>query len=84
MFSYNTNPATVYWDIDKPQVMHGHGMNLGFADGHAEYHKWQCQSTIELAECESNCMPYSSYRNACGNNVDAKWMHNAVWGVTVQ
>jgi len=28
------------WLYDKTNIMHGDGANFGFADGHADYHKW--------------------------------------------
>ncbi len=82
VFPYSTNAATVYWDSDRPNVIHGNGANFGFADGHAEYHKWECHSTIELATPITNPPSYDVYRNACKGNVDAIWVENAVWGVT--
>jgi len=46
-FSY-----AVYYELetwwDDPTVRHGNGTNLGFADGHAEYWKWQGTETIEF------------------------------------
>jgi prepilin-type N-terminal cleavage/methylation domain-containing protein/prepilin-type processing-associated H-X9-DG protein len=84
VFSLNTNASTVWWDSDKPDVMHGDGGNYGFADGHAEYHKWECRSTIEFAKCGTGgigCKSDAEYRSACKDNVDARWVHNAIWGV---
>ncbi len=84
VFSYNTDKATVYWDSDRPDVMHGDGGNYGFADGHAEYHKWECRSTVEYAKCGGSgppCKSIADYRDACKDNVDARWVHNAIWGV---
>ena len=84
VFAYNTNAVTVYWNSDKPDVMHGDGGNYGFADGHADYHKWECKSTVELAKCGGSgpaCGTYDSYKAACKDNLDARWVHNAIWGV---
>ena len=53
VFPFNTNATTVFWSSDKPDIMHGDGANYGFADGHAEYHKWECRSTIEFAKCRN-------------------------------
>jgi prepilin-type N-terminal cleavage/methylation domain-containing protein/prepilin-type processing-associated H-X9-DG protein len=36
-----------WWD--QPTIRHSDGTNWGFADGHAEYHKWENQATKELA-----------------------------------
>jgi prepilin-type processing-associated H-X9-DG protein len=83
VFSYNTNKTTVYWESDAPDIMHANGGNYGFADGHAEFHKWECPSTIELAKCvvAGNCKGYTTYRDACKDNVDARWVHKGIWGV---
>jgi len=37
----------IWWD--QPTIRHSDGTNWGFADGHAEYHKWQDQATIDMA-----------------------------------
>ncbi len=37
---------------DTPNVFHGDGANYGFADGHGDYHRWACLSTIHLAKGE--------------------------------
>ena len=37
-----------YW-WDQPTIRHSDGTTWGFADGHAEYYKWQDKATIELA-----------------------------------
>jgi prepilin-type N-terminal cleavage/methylation domain-containing protein/prepilin-type processing-associated H-X9-DG protein len=95
VFPYYTNdtPTThVYWDGDMPNVMHGNGANFGFADGHADYHGWQCATTLEMANRPlsfpslygADYDPYwTRARNECGN-IDGKWMENAVWGVLVR
>jgi prepilin-type processing-associated H-X9-DG protein len=93
VYPYDTNPNTIYWDGDVPNVMHGNGANFGFADGHADYHGWECPSTLEMAKRPPVPAPLPSssefvaYRSRalteCGN-ADAKWMLNAVWGVALQ
>jgi prepilin-type N-terminal cleavage/methylation domain-containing protein/prepilin-type processing-associated H-X9-DG protein len=79
MYPYVNVGTQPYWDSDKPNVMHGDGANFGFADGHADYHKWECRSTIELSKCTS-CSSFTTYMNACPSNSDGKWVHNAIWG----
>ena len=79
MFPYVNLGTQPYWDSDRPNVMHGDGANFGFADGHADYHKWECRSTIELSKCQA-CSPFATYLNACPQNYDGKWVHNAIWG----
>ena len=95
IFLYKTDDTTaahLYWDGDMPNVMHGNGANFGFADGHADYHGWQCASTLDMARRPPSLPPllgtdYDPYwtraQTEC-KNVDAKWMENAVWGVSVQ
>ena len=84
-FPYNTSDTSSTLLIgSEPNVMHGNGANFGFADGHADYHQWQCASTLKLAKNPSpNYSTYwSSPENVACKNVDGKWMENAVWGVT--
>jgi prepilin-type processing-associated H-X9-DG protein len=62
--------------------MHGDGGNFGFSDGHAEYHKYECATTIAWAG--GGPAPTSS--DTCflglvaGKQGDYKWLKNAVWG----
>lgn len=81
MFPYVPPGHDPYWDSDKPNVMHGRGANFGFADGHADFHGWECDSTIELSKCVQ-CSSFATYQNACPENYDGKWVHNAIWGQT--
>ena len=37
-----------WWD--PPPVRHGDGTNFSFADGHADYHKWEDPRTIEVGK----------------------------------
>ncbi len=89
VFPYKTTDDGVvphlYWDGDLPNVMHGNGANFGFADGHADYHKWECATTLELSKLTAaNYDVYWSRAVTECKNVDAKWMENAVWGVSVR
>jgi prepilin-type processing-associated H-X9-DG protein len=77
-FPYNT--GSPHWGPDVPNIMHGDGANFGFADSHADFHKWECKETIDWIR-----------RNYTGNDPtyaecpkDLEWMHNAVWGITPQ
>ena len=91
IYPYTTNDTSstpAYWDGDSPNVMHGNGANFGFADGHADYHGWQCPTTLELSKLPA--FPFGQIdtywtraQNECGN-ADGKWMENAVWGVSLQ
>jgi L-fucose mutarotase len=81
IFPFTANANTAYWDGDWPDIVHGDGANFGFADGHSEYHKWQCPSTLELAKTRGTFSTYLARAlTECGN-ADGKWMENAVWGV---
>ncbi|MGD0573480.1 MAG: prepilin-type N-terminal cleavage/methylation domain-containing protein [Sedimentisphaerales bacterium] len=84
-FTNDTSTTRVYWDGDSPNVMHGNGANFGFADGHADYHGWQCASTLGLAKDPTLNLTicWNEAVTEC-KNVDGKWMENAVWGVALQ
>jgi prepilin-type N-terminal cleavage/methylation domain-containing protein/prepilin-type processing-associated H-X9-DG protein len=45
----NPDPTNDTW-WDPISIWHGEKSVMGFADGHAETHKWQNKSTVELAE----------------------------------
>jgi prepilin-type N-terminal cleavage/methylation domain-containing protein len=62
--------------IDSINVMHGDGGNFGCADGHAEYHKYECATTIAWAK--GGAAPACS--DTCFITKDYKWLKNAVWG----
>jgi prepilin-type N-terminal cleavage/methylation domain-containing protein/prepilin-type processing-associated H-X9-DG protein len=74
-FPYNLNGTL----CDAPNIMHGNGANFGFADGHAEYHEWQCAATIAWAK--GGTAPTS---DTCFNSTsppkDRVWLKNAIWG----
>jgi len=65
-----------YGLCDPPNIMHGDGGNFGFADGHAEYHKYECAVTIAWGK--GGTAPSCS--ETCFMNKDYKWLKNAVWG----
>jgi prepilin-type N-terminal cleavage/methylation domain-containing protein/prepilin-type processing-associated H-X9-DG protein len=35
------------WAVDFPACSHDNGITFGYADGHAEFYKWQCQAMID-------------------------------------
>ncbi|MCF7955247.1 MAG: prepilin-type N-terminal cleavage/methylation domain-containing protein [Phycisphaerae bacterium] len=49
MNSWIINTTSQKW-IDPISIWHGKSSTLGFADGHAESHKWYGKGTIEMAE----------------------------------
>jgi prepilin-type N-terminal cleavage/methylation domain-containing protein/prepilin-type processing-associated H-X9-DG protein len=99
MYPY-VNPVTQpYWDSDLPNIMHGSGANFGFADGHADYFQWKCQSTLTICkivasggtvtgdDLKNKYKPLANAEKCGGGNTyngDAKWMENAIWGVMGQ
>jgi len=81
-FNYNPTPnADWAWrDDDHPNIMHGDGANFGFADGHADFRKWECVETLSWIR-NKYPLPLPTYGQC---NKDLKWMHNAIWGITPQ
>ncbi len=92
-FPYSAT-ADPYWTSDLPNITHGNGANYGFADGHAEYFQWKCQSTLNLCQiiasggtvtpAQLTAARSQADAEKCGGgntyNGDAKWVENAVWG----
>jgi prepilin-type N-terminal cleavage/methylation domain-containing protein/prepilin-type processing-associated H-X9-DG protein len=80
-----TNPSalggwTVYTNQEKwwdpPPVRHGDGTNYSFADGHADYHKWTDQRTIEFGKR----VPPTAFSENQPGNEDLHWAAAVVWG----
>jgi prepilin-type processing-associated H-X9-DG protein len=76
--------GAITWKYDKPNVMHGDGANFGFADGHAEYHKWECSTTIRWAKTQGDNQetnyPTSAELSSCSKDYD--WLLNGIWGLS--
>ncbi|MEN9574405.1 MAG: hypothetical protein RL514_2260 [Verrucomicrobiota bacterium] len=72
----NCQPDAVSW-VDPFAVYHAAASSLGFADGHAEMHRWQDAGVIAAATASGNGTP--SFGWGLGpsgtNNVDLVWMH---------
>ena len=64
---------------DAPSIMHGNGINIGFADGHAEYHQWECPATIQWCKIG---MSYNTTvaADTCFNAKDRVWIRKVIWG----
>lgn len=60
-----------WWDT--PPVRHGEGTNFSFADGHAEYWKWEDKRTTKLANGASEY-------EALPDNPDIQRVQRAAWG----
>jgi prepilin-type N-terminal cleavage/methylation domain-containing protein/prepilin-type processing-associated H-X9-DG protein len=72
---------TMQWKWwDPPPVRHGDGTNFSFADGHADYHKWEDQRTIEMGK---RLPPPAQTGEIQANNPDMVWSSIAVWGQQV-
>jgi prepilin-type N-terminal cleavage/methylation domain-containing protein/prepilin-type processing-associated H-X9-DG protein len=66
---------------DPPNIMHGNGGNFGFADGHAEYHQYECAATIAWAQGGPPPTGDACFLGTVtGKQGDFKWLKNAVWG----
>lgn len=61
-----------WWDA--PPIRHGAGTNFSFADGHAEYWKWEDNRTLKLGRGDSNLQP------AQAGNKDIQRLQRAAWG----
>ena len=71
---------TIYYDRpswwDMPPVRHGVGTNLSFADGHAEYWKWEDLRTLKVSRQEGN---WQSMVNL-PDNPDIPRVQRGAWG----
>jgi prepilin-type processing-associated H-X9-DG protein len=71
---------TIWYDReswwDRPPVRHGHGTNFSFADGHAEYWKWEDIRTVQYALDPAN---NASLASASGNR-DIQRVQRGAWG----
>ncbi|MGA2679965.1 MAG: prepilin-type N-terminal cleavage/methylation domain-containing protein [Sedimentisphaerales bacterium] len=63
---------------DTIDYMHGNGANFAFADGHAEYHQWQCQKTIDWADGKLTVDQIAA--DNCFQTTDRLWIQKACWG----
>jgi prepilin-type N-terminal cleavage/methylation domain-containing protein/prepilin-type processing-associated H-X9-DG protein len=65
--------------FDKPSAVHDNGITVGFADGHGEFWKWQCQETIDLANWSGLGDPPTSLLQPTRKK-DVVRFEMAVWG----
>jgi prepilin-type processing-associated H-X9-DG protein len=63
-----------WWD--PPPVRHGEGTNWSFADGHADYHKWEDPRTVEFGK-QTRPTANSPQQQ---DNPDLIWSAQVVWG----
>ena len=76
----STQSWTIYYDRpswwDLPPVRHAVGTNVSFADGHAEYWKWEDQRTLKVSRQEGN---WQSLVNL-PDNPDIPRLQRGAWG----
>jgi prepilin-type N-terminal cleavage/methylation domain-containing protein/prepilin-type processing-associated H-X9-DG protein len=65
--------------FDPPPVVHNNGIPLSFADGHAEYWKWEDERTIDLGERAVESPTWWIFELQ-KYNPDIRKMMRAVWG----
>ena len=81
-------PDSSTWNYDKPNIMHGSGGNFGFADGHAEYHQYECAAVLRWATTISTDQtlgaPTAAELTSCysSHKDDYGWLLNAIWGMS--
>ncbi len=83
-FPIPTSAAIPNWLFDKPNVMHGDGANFGFADGHADYHKWETEWMLKWAKTleDNPVIGAPTPAQMTANPKDYNWLLMAVWGMT--
>jgi prepilin-type N-terminal cleavage/methylation domain-containing protein/prepilin-type processing-associated H-X9-DG protein len=69
--------ATKFSWWDPPPVRHGDGTQFSFADGHADYHKWEDPRTIEFGK---RIPLVANNGEIQQDNPDMVWSSIAVWG----
>jgi len=75
-----TQSWTIFYDKaswwDPPPVRHGQGTNFSFADGHAEYWKWEDMRTVKVANQEGDWQSLV----AVNDNPDIQRVQRGAWG----
>ncbi len=81
------NSWTIWYDQEKwwDQITarHGNGTNLGFADGHSEYWKWNDPRTIDIAQMDYNQWQNSGRQSSMASspgNEDLHKVQRGAWG----
>ena len=69
--------ATKFSWWDPPPVRHGDGTQFSFADGHADYHKWEDPRTIEFGK---RVPLVANNGEMQPDNPDMVWASLVVWG----
>jgi prepilin-type N-terminal cleavage/methylation domain-containing protein/prepilin-type processing-associated H-X9-DG protein len=78
--SFATHYNTESW-WDDPTVRHGDGTNFGFADGHAEYHKWMGVETIKEGRLRDRTHPDNNFvPQTEESKKDLHYVQKGCWG----
>jgi prepilin-type N-terminal cleavage/methylation domain-containing protein/prepilin-type processing-associated H-X9-DG protein len=79
-FSLYASPPVLLGTWDYWPCPHNNGSVFSFADGHAEYHQWEDPRTVPDSSgisCHPNPNPMSG-------NLDAIWIAQYCWGITIK
>jgi prepilin-type processing-associated H-X9-DG protein len=81
-YEFGDYEPAAWTNSDMPNIMHGTGANFGFADGHADYHAWECPATFKWIKSGLEVDRPTNTGSDTGTNCskDVKWMRNAIWG----
>jgi len=78
--SYAVHYDVATWWDDAP-VRHGDGTNCSFADGHADYHKWEGIVTIKRGRDNERAHASDHYAPTTDAGMkDLQWLQKATWG----
>ena len=80
-----TQSWTIYYNQekfwDRIPMRHGLGTNMGFADGHGEYWKWEDPRTVKAArDTEITGWASANTADLAQGNADLYRLQNACWG----
>lgn len=68
-FGVNMGPPNTERFFNWPAISHDNGSVVGFADGHAEYHRWLDNRTLHPSSPD-----YHNHSDASPGNVDVNWL----------
>jgi prepilin-type N-terminal cleavage/methylation domain-containing protein/prepilin-type processing-associated H-X9-DG protein len=67
-----------WWD--QPVTRHGDGTTFGYADGHADYHKWRAGETVKLGRDQTRTWIGSFLPTTEEGKADVQWLQKGIWG----
>ena len=77
--AYSTKYIQAAW-WDQPSTRHGDGTNFTFADGHAEYHKWEALETIKKGRNNTRSWPGVWIPETDDGITNLQWVQKGIWG----